>query len=296
MLFRGALVSVRDVACQPETVACGCAECAAAHQLIFPRHGVFVVHHGDERSVMDSNQVFLLNAWQPHRVSHLDLEGDACTVLEFDESVLDEAARDGTPADVTRPARPFPRWQALIDAESALASRSLFAQLSRHRADALETEENGLRLLRRALRSAYGGGAGRDSARRRARAGQRRISRTVQECLAARPFERWSLAALARAAGASPYHLARSFRATVGMPIHQYQLRLRLAAGLDRVLAGCDDLTDLALDLGFSSHSHFTAAFRSTFGLPPAALRADTTRPERARLRKISTAAAAPIG
>jgi AraC family transcriptional regulator len=36
---------------------------------------------------------------------------------------------------------------------------------------------------------------------------------------------------------------------------------------------GCADrLTSLALDLGFSSHSHFTRAFREFYGCPPSAL------------------------
>jgi AraC-like DNA-binding protein len=36
------------------------------------------------------------------------------------------------------------------------------------------------------------------------------------------------------------------------------------------MLGRCDDLTRLSLDLGFSSHSHFTAAFRQAYGRTPA--------------------------
>jgi AraC-like DNA-binding protein len=35
-------------------------------------------------------------------------------------------------------------------------------------------------------------------------------------------------------------------------------------------------LTRLALDLGYSSHSHFTASFRRAFGLTPSAARTIT--------------------
>ncbi|MBA2354428.1 MAG: helix-turn-helix transcriptional regulator, partial [Acidobacteria bacterium] len=31
------------------------------------------------------------------------------------------------------------------------------------------------------------------------------------------------------------------------------------------------DLTDIALGLGYSSHSHFTASFTRAFGVPPSA-------------------------
>jgi len=36
-----------------------------------------------------------------------------------------------------------------------------------------------------------------------------------------------------------------------------------------RELPDREDITDLALELGYSSHSHFTAAFRSALGVTP---------------------------
>jgi AraC-like DNA-binding protein len=71
----------------------------------------------------------------------------------------------------------------------------------------------------------------------------------------------------------SPFHLARVFHERAGVPVHRYLTRLRLRAALDRLMGGADDLTALALDLGFSSHSHFTDAFRTEFGRPPSAVR-----------------------
>jgi AraC-like DNA-binding protein len=53
-----------------------------------------------------------------------------------------------------------------------------------------------------------------------------------------------------------------------GLPLYRYQLRLRLARALD-LLAQYDDLTALGLDLGFSSHSHFSAAFRAMYDRSP---------------------------
>ena len=47
---------------------------------------------------------------------------------------------------------------------------------------------------------------------------------------------------------------------------------VRLRASLDRVAAG-EDLSALAFDLGFSSHSHFSASFRRAFGVTPSRVR-----------------------
>ena len=65
--------------------------------------------------------------------------------------------------------------------------------------------------------------------------------------------------------------------------LYRYQLRLRLARALD-LLARYDDLTRLGLDLGFSSHSHFSSAFRSAYGRSPSEFR-------RAALRRSSALA-----
>jgi AraC-like DNA-binding protein len=46
---------------------------------------------------------------------------------------------------------------------------------------------------------------------------------------------------------------------------------LRLA--LEHLVNGKPDLTMLALDLGFSSHAHFTEAFRTEFACTPSAFR-----------------------
>jgi AraC family transcriptional regulator len=61
------------------------------------------------------------------------------------------------------------------------------------------------------------------------------------------------------------------------VPVHRYLTQLRLRASLDRLADGADDLTALALDLGFSSHSHFADAFRREFGKTPSEVRATAT-------------------
>jgi len=84
--------------------------------------------------------------------------------------------------------------------------------------------------------------------------------------------ESLSLDEVARAVGLSPFHLARLFRRHTGFSLHGYRTRIRLLHALDRVGEARGALTDLALELGYSSQSHFTDAFRRAFGVPPGAL------------------------
>ena len=104
------------------------------------------------------------------------------------------------------------------------------------------------------------------------------------------PSRKWNVAKLADIANLSPFHLCHVFRDHVGTSIHDYVLHERLAHALDAVLDCGDDLTAIALDAGFASHSHFTARFRSFFGCTPAALRRVATAAHIAELRKIVTA------
>jgi AraC-like DNA-binding protein len=111
--------------------------------------------------------------------------------------------------------------------------------------------------------------------------------------LVARPEVEWRLDDLAKRVHSSPFHLSRTFRQCTGMPLHRYHLLARMAVALNEVMETSRELTAIALELGFSSHSHFTARFRQTFGMTPSALRSRAKRRQVAELSKILTAGTA---
>src|SRR6185369_6318215 len=83
---------------------------------------------------------------------------------------------------------------------------------------------------------------------------------------------------IAGAIGVSRFHLSRVFRSSTGFSLHGYRNQLRLRAALERIADSQARLPALASELGFSSHSHFTAAFRESFGVAPSELRGRVTR------------------
>jgi AraC family transcriptional regulator len=95
--------------------------------------------------------------------------------------------------------------------------------------------------------------------------------RTVVDFIDAHLSEDVSLIALARQAHVSPFHLARLFRRTVGIPPHQFVLRLRIQRAIGLMKTRTLSLAQTAAESGFHDQPHFTRAFRAVTGTTPAA-------------------------
>jgi AraC family transcriptional regulator len=95
--------------------------------------------------------------------------------------------------------------------------------------------------------------------------------RTVVDFIDAHLSEDVSLIALARQAHVSPFHFARLFRRTVGIPPHQFVLRLRIQRAIGLMKTRTLSLAHIAAESGFHDQPHFTRAFRAVTGTTPAA-------------------------
>src|SRR5262245_12020545 len=82
-----------------------------------------------------------------------------------------------------------------------------------------------------------------------------------------------TLEALARESGYSPIHFSRMFRAATGRTPHNYVLHLRVERARQRLVDPCVSLTEIALECGFSSHSHMTRVCHEFVGMTPSAYR-----------------------
>lgn len=90
----------------------------------------------------------------------------------------------------------------------------------------------------------------------------------AREYLDAHYADNPSLAELSRLADLSPFHLARVFRAEVGLPPHAYLIGVRICRAKE-LLAGGWSVARVATATGFFDQSHFTHHFRSLVGVPP---------------------------
>ena len=78
-----------------------------------------------------------------------------------------------------------------------------------------------------------------------------------------------TLEEIGRAVGCSPFHLSRTFSTTTGMTIPQYLRQLRMERAAELLRSGKFNVTEAALEVGYSSLSHFSQAFHETFGCCP---------------------------
>jgi AraC-like DNA-binding protein len=255
-------MTLRDVVCRGMCRHRSAEECVSTTHLVFPYRGTYVRHVGQDNAVADPNQLMLFNHGEGYRISHPISGGDASLSLALEGGLLQELVptaylrRGGDLAFRVQRLRIDPRAQALVSL--------LRHGLTRAIAEPLQAETLILTLVRRALGE-------RTSRPPGSTYGRQRLVDRAKLVISSNPARRWKLAEIAAEVGVSPVYLTQSFQQVEGLPLYRYQLRCRLARALD-LLHRYDDLSALALDLGFSTHSHFTAAFRQLYGRTPAEL------------------------
>jgi AraC family transcriptional regulator len=267
-LLRTETVSLRDVRCAGLCSHRTPEEFASTTHLVFPYRGIYLRHVGSHQALADANHVLFFNAEEGYQVSHPVAGGDSSLSLSLSDSVLRELAPGGILSG--RAIAGFRRQHQGIDPRAQALAALLRHGLNHGTVEPLEAEGLTLTLVCRSL-------GPRTSHESRATHGNRRLTDRVKILLGSDLSRRWTLAEIAAEIRGSPVYLTQVFRQVEGIPLYRYHLRLRLARALD-LIARCDDLSALAADLGFSSHSHFSAAFRQAYGRSPTAFQQCTKR------------------
>jgi len=243
---------------------------SASYQVCLPYRGAFFWHVGHDDVFADPNRVVFVTADEAFRISRPLDQGYAELIVTVPHELLSEVMEvpaanlpmDRAFRDRSRPASPH-----LQRLGAALVYRS-------GEADVIADDEKLVAFVRAAMHcpaplSSASPSTMRLVARAKAYLAEH-LSRPVR------------LQHIAQAAGTTPAYLTTLFRQLEGLPLHKYLVRLRLARALVE-LPQTSDLTRLAGDLGFASHSHFSSAFRRSFGCTPSEFRV-ASRPVRARV------------
>jgi AraC-like DNA-binding protein len=212
----------------------------------------------------------LYNRDQTYRRRLLDPRGDHCVFLLVAPGLLAEAALVSEPDDFQ-----FSASHGPATAAAYLLHRLVVRHLESGKVrDRLELDEALYRLVFAAVgadRSLNGGR--RRPVRERTRADHARLAEETKALLSRHVAENLSLREIAAEMHTSPFHLARVFRAQTGYAVHEYRNQLRLRLSLDRIFESGQNLVEIALELGYASHSHFTDSFRRAFKAAPSRFR-----------------------
>jgi AraC family transcriptional regulator len=226
--------------------------------VVFPRVPVVIQQEGADPVLATPTHTMLYNADQAYRRELRSPAGDDCVFIELSAESLRQLAGDG--------AELFD-GERLVVTHAPAARNTYFLQhlLVRHlrsaAPDPLLAEEAAVSATLASLRPKQIRTT--DAHRELAEAAKSELSSDTG----------LSLYQLARRLHASAFHLARVFRTETGFTVHGFRQSLRLRGALERLTDHRNDLTALALELGFSSHSHFTERFRTEFGVVPSRVR-----------------------
>lgn len=236
------------------------------YQLVLPYAGAFEYHVGARTLFLDSTRVLFVGAGEDYVDAHVAGSGHDSIILTPRLPLLQELCGHAVPSRhpafsrVAKPTTPRMnmRTHRLLRLEASVN-------------DSLASDELMIALLGEALEPTQIG----------VRASPLRVVDLAKQYLHACVNQPTSLDEIAHAVQVSGAYLTDAFTRSEGMPLCRYRMRLRLNRALVD-LPGCEDLTRLALDLGFSSHSHFSTVFKSLFGVSPSAFRAGSGKPRRA--------------
>jgi AraC-like DNA-binding protein len=100
----------------------------------------------------------------------------------------------------------------------------------------------------------------------------------ARELLGETPEAPVSIAAIARTVGISPFHFIRQFEAVFGATPHQFRIAQRIDRATELLAHDRGSVTDVCMEVGFSSLGSFSSLFARRVGVPPSRYRARARR------------------
>ena len=274
-IYDSPMVEVRDYVCLHDAPEKSPEEYSPTNSIVLMRHGAFSKHHGSQQVTADVNHAIFFSQGSTYRISHPAKCGDRGTTFYIPQPILTDIVRELDPSVDDRPETPFTFLTGPCPNEIFWRHRDFIRRLENGETEPLEplwADVTALQLMADVLEVAFARFG--SAPRRRASTAADHAERTeaAKSYLASRIGENVTLGEVADAVCSSPFNFARIFQEQTGLPPHQYLTQLRLRAALER-LPEATDITALALDLGFSSHSHFTEVFRRAYGVTPSKFR-----------------------
>jgi AraC family transcriptional regulator len=228
--------------------------------------GTFVYRGSRGRALMSSGSLLLGQQGAQFSCSHEHGCGDRCIAFYFDESWIEDLARELPAVRSTRIS------QVRIPPAQSLAPLIADIQTFVSGTDLVDSEELALRMAAVALTSGNG-----PASQAATPAEEKKISAVLRN-LDEKISEPLSLARLSGEAGMGRYHFLRAFQRVTGQTPWRFILSQRLALAARNLTTESGTVLDAALASGFGDFSEFTRQFQRHFGVTPGAYRRRKSR------------------
>lgn len=275
-LYDSPMIGVRDYICRDTSCRKSPEEHTDDNSITLLRHGAFSKHFGRVQATADVNQAMFFSKDTVYQVSHPVDHGDRGTSFIVAPSILTDIVRELDPSVDEHPDSPFPFLTGPCEPDVFRRHRDFVRRLEaagEHPLEPLWADVTGLQLMADVLEAAYLRHGIKRKRRPATTADHADRAEAAKAYLSAHMRDAVTLEDVAAAVYSSPFNFARIFQQQTGLPVHRYLTLLRLRASLELIAEPDVDLTSVALDLGFSSHSHFTDVFRREFFETPSEFR-----------------------
>jgi AraC family transcriptional regulator len=225
---------------------------AGRFHIVVPQEGAFVWHRPEDDVVADTVQVLAVPAYEPYAITHTD-SGDDSLVITPGVDLGQELRLDD----------PRHAGGKVMSPQLSLYFRMIGAMAERC-VDPTLIDEAVIEVLAQFAET--------QSAPSKIGEGAKRTLNRAKKLISETPPDVITIGGIAAAVGVTPIYLTQLFKRAEGTPLHRYVMSRRLSAAFAS-LASADDLTTVALDHGFSSHSHFTMVFGAQVGRTPSCVR-----------------------
>ncbi|MEM7332945.1 MAG: AraC family transcriptional regulator [Chloroflexota bacterium] len=271
IVYSGSMVWIGTFNCHCSHNMFGGVHCFPGHHLIvFPRTTVKLTMQGKGAILGSLNSVIFYNHNTIYKRQQINDEWDLCDYFQFSHALLFEILSIYDPKALNRISKPFPFTHTYLTRLNYLRQRQLIQAIFKtSKSNKLQIDETAIFLLESLLHDSFTARGIKPIAKKKTSKAHRQIAFDVQALLATRFDEQLSLKQIADELFVSPYHLSRVFRQQTGWTIHHFLEQIRLRHAYERLGDYKNNLIQLALEVGYSTHSHFSNAFHRNFGFAP---------------------------
>lgn len=229
--------------------------------IVFPKNSIWIQHKNKDPFVADSSVINLYNKQQTYTRFPIDKKGDYCHWIELSKKILPQIKTSHCD-------NLFNVENIKCELTTYLLHHKLFKNIeSSPQIDPLMIEDLAIEIVNNISKATNS-----RPTTMLLKPTHKKLTERIKKSIHSNISQNKSLNDIAKDVYSSPFHISRVFKQVTGMGINQFRTQIRLKSVYSEIKQGKNDLASLALDYGFSSHSHLSYSFKKYFNFTPSTL------------------------